>query len=36
MDKYSLIEVIGKGSFGDVYRAIKKDSGEVCAIKAMK
>ena len=36
MDKYEVHEVIGKGSYGTVYRAIDIETGEVVAIKQMK
>jgi serine/threonine protein kinase len=31
--KYKLLEQVGNGSFGVVYKAVNKDSGEVVAIK---
>ena len=33
---YKFTEIIGKGSFGTVRRAIHRDSGEQVAIKVMK
>jgi serine/threonine-protein kinase 24/25/MST4 len=33
--EYSLVKLIGKGSFGKVYRAVKIHSGSVVAIKIM-
>ncbi len=32
---YDVIEIINSGGFGDVYKARKKDSGEVFAVKVM-
>ena len=34
--KYKLLEQVGNGSFGVVYKAINKDSGEVVAIKEVR
>jgi serine/threonine protein kinase len=31
--KYKLLEQVGNGSFGVVYKAVHKDTGEVVAIK---
>jgi serine/threonine-protein kinase 24/25/MST4 len=31
--KYKLLEQVGNGSFGVVYKAVNKDTGEVVAIK---
>jgi serine/threonine protein kinase len=36
MDKYELLRIIGVGSFGTVYEAIEKDTGEIVAIKKFK
>lgn len=36
MERYKLIKEIGDGTFGIVWRAINKQSGEVVAIKKMK
>ncbi|VVB12472.1 unnamed protein product [Arabis nemorensis] len=36
MDRYKLIKEVGDGTFGSVWRAINKQSGEVVAIKKMK
>lgn len=32
-ERYSLIEIIGKGSFGDVYRAIDNKTNKHVAVK---
>lgn len=32
-EKYKLLEQVGNGSFGIVYKAVNKDTGEVVAIK---
>ena len=32
-NKYKLLEQVGNGSFGVVYKAVNKDTGEVVAIK---
>jgi serine/threonine-protein kinase 24/25/MST4 len=31
--KYKLLEQVGNGSFGVVYKAVNKETGEVVAIK---
>ncbi|EEF49248.1 mak, putative [Ricinus communis] len=36
MERYKLIKEVGDGTFGSVFRAINKQSGEVVAIKKMK
>ncbi|KAG2245345.1 cyclin-dependent kinase F-4-like isoform X2 [Brassica napus] len=36
MDRYKLIKEVGDGTFGTVWRAINKQTGEVVAIKKMK
>ncbi|KAJ1412475.1 Serine/threonine-protein kinase, active site [Sesbania bispinosa] len=36
MERYMLIKEVGDGTFGSVWRAINKQSGEVVAIKKMK
>lgn len=36
MERYSIITEVGDGTFGSVWRAINKESGEVVAIKKMK
>ncbi|XP_020204025.1 cyclin-dependent kinase F-4 [Cajanus cajan] len=36
MERYKLIKEVGDGTFGTVWRAINKQSGEVVAIKKMK
>ncbi|XP_019423956.1 PREDICTED: cyclin-dependent kinase F-4-like [Lupinus angustifolius] len=36
MERYNLIKEVGDGSFGSVWRAINKQTGEVVAIKKMK
>ncbi len=32
-DRYQMLEELGSGSFGVVYKAIEKDTGEIVAIK---
>ena len=32
-DVYDLKELLGQGSFGIVYRAIRKEDGLICAVK---
>lgn len=36
MERYTLIKEVGDGTFGSVWRAINKQTGEVVAIKKMK
>eukprot|EP00262_Sarcandra_glabra_P003058 TRINITY_DN1350_c0_g1_i1.p1 TRINITY_DN1350_c0_g1~~TRINITY_DN1350_c0_g1_i1.p1 ORF type:complete len:454 (-),score=69.30 TRINITY_DN1350_c0_g1_i1:192-1553(-) len=36
MDRYKMIKEVGDGTFGSVWRAINKQTGEVVAIKKMK
>nr|GMD82006.1 cyclin-dependent kinase F-4-like [Ipomoea batatas] len=36
MDRYKIIKEVGNGTFGSVWRAINKQTGEVVAIKRMK
>ncbi|XP_058085551.1 cyclin-dependent kinase F-4 isoform X2 [Magnolia sinica] len=36
MDRYKVIKEVGDGTFGSVWRAINKQTGEVVAIKRMK
>ncbi|KAK1303815.1 Cyclin-dependent kinase F-4 [Acorus calamus] len=36
MDRYKIIKEVGDGTFGSVWRAINKQTGEVVAIKKMK
>jgi protein kinase len=36
MERYKIITEVGDGTFGSVWRAINKESGEVVAIKKMK
>ncbi|KAJ3680700.1 hypothetical protein LUZ60_016978 [Juncus effusus] len=36
MDRYKIIKEVGDGTFGSVWRAINKQSGEVVAVKKMK
>ncbi|GAB2229949.1 hypothetical protein Droror1_Dr00014205 [Drosera rotundifolia] len=36
MERYTIIKEVGDGTFGSVWRAINKHSGEVVAIKKMK
>jgi len=36
MERYTIIKEVGDGTFGSVWRAIHKESGEVVAIKKMK
>jgi len=34
--KYKLLEQVGNGSFGVVYKGVNKDTGEVVAIKEVR
>ena len=36
MEKYEILEVIGDGTYGTVYKGRKKDTNEYVAIKKMK
>ncbi|KAL2234610.1 UNVERIFIED_CONTAM: Cyclin-dependent kinase F-4 [Sesamum indicum] len=36
MERYTIIKEVGNGTFGTVWRALSKQSGEVVAIKKMK
>ncbi|CAA0820443.1 Protein kinase superfamily protein [Striga hermonthica] len=36
MERYNVIKEVGNGTFGNVWRALNKQSGEVVAIKKMK
>ncbi|KAJ4901578.1 Protein kinase superfamily protein [Raphanus sativus] len=36
MERYNLIKEVGDGTFGNVWRAVNKQTGEVVAIKKMK
>ncbi|XP_060211394.1 cyclin-dependent kinase F-4-like [Lycium barbarum] len=36
MERYQIIEEVGNGTFGNVWRALNKQTGEVVAIKKMK
>ncbi|KAJ6846325.1 cyclin-dependent kinase F-4-like [Iris pallida] len=36
MDRYKIIKEVGDGTFGSVWRAINKQSGEIVAVKKMK
>lgn len=36
MDKYKILDVLGHGSYGSVYKAEDKETGEILAIKTMK
>jgi serine/threonine protein kinase len=33
---FEFVEVIGEGSFGRVFKCVKKDTGSILAIKVMK
>jgi len=36
MDNFTIIKVIGRGSFGKVYLVKKKDDGKIYAVKTLK
>lgn len=36
MDRYRVLNQIGDGAFGTVFKAVNRSSGEVAAIKRMK
>ncbi len=36
MDNYEILELIGEGTFGEVHRAVKVDTGEVFALKKVR
>ncbi len=36
MEKYKILEIVGKGSFGEVEKARNIKTGELVAIKKMK
>jgi hypothetical protein len=36
MDNYSIVKVIGDGTYGSVIKAMNKKTGEIVAIKKMK
>ena len=36
LDRYTLQEVLGEGTYGIVYRAIDRQTGKVCALKKMR
>ncbi|EYU29090.1 hypothetical protein MIMGU_mgv1a0075471mg, partial [Erythranthe guttata] len=36
MERFTIIKEVGNGSFGNVWRALSKKTGEVVAIKKMK
>ena len=33
MEKYKLLDILGEGGFGKVYKAIRSDSNDVFALK---
>lgn len=35
ISQYELLEKIGKGSFGEVYKGFAKETGEIVAIKVV-
>jgi serine/threonine kinase 4 len=35
-NKYELLELVGEGSYGEVYKALDKESGEILGIKIVK
>ena len=36
MDRYTIIKTVGDGTYGQVYKATHKSTGEIVAIKKMK
>ena len=36
IDDFQLLKVVGRGSFGKVYMAKKKDNGRIYAVKTLK
>ena len=36
MEKYKILETIGDGTYGTVYKGVKNDTNEFVAIKKMK
>ena len=36
LDGYDLLDKIGEGTYGDVYKARKKSNGKICAIKFVR
>ena len=36
MDRYKILKIVGDGAYGNVYKAINKQTGEIVAIKKMK
>lgn len=36
MDKYRILQVIGEGTYGKVFKAQEKETGRVVAIKKFK
>lgn len=35
-DKYEVIEQVGKGKYGEVYKSINKETNKLCAVKIMR
>ena len=35
-EKYELLELVGEGTYGEVYKALEKDTGELIGIKIVK
>jgi serine/threonine protein kinase len=35
MEKYKILEMLGEGAFGKVYKALNKKTGETVAIKKL-